>query len=127
MASLSAAACLCAWLGGCLTPEKAERDADEAAVALATGMWRRQTGCTNAFDITRPADVLTLRIALEAVRQGVTNTVFPRIEGVDPLRLTNGVVRLSLADALRIGARNNRRYQTLKETVYQRAIALDTA
>ena len=126
-ASLSAAACLCAWLGGCLTPEKAERDADEAAVALATEMWRRQTGCTNAFNITRPADVLTLRIALEAVRQGVTNAVFPRIEGVDALRLTNGVVRLSLADALRIGARNNRRYQTLKETVYQRAIALDTA
>ena len=110
-----------------MTPEKAERDADEAAVALATEMWRRQTGCTNAFDITRPADVLTLRIALEAVRQGVTNTVFPQIEGADPLRLTNGVVRLSLADALRIGARNNRRYQTLKETVYQRAIALDTA
>ena len=127
MASLSAAACLCAWLVGCMTPEKAEREADEAAIALATEMWRQQTGCTNAFDITRPADVLTLRIALEAVRQGVTNTVFPQIEGADPLRLTNGVVRLSLADALRIGARNNRRYQTLKETVYQKAIALDTA
>ena len=127
MASLSAAACLCAWLAGCLTPEKAERETDETAIALATEMWRRQTGCTNAFDIARPADVLTLRIALEAVRQGVTNTVFPRIEGVDPLQLSNGVARLSLADALRIGARNNRRYQTLKETVYQRAIALDTA
>ena len=110
-----------------MTPEKAERETDETAIALATEMWRRQTGCTNAFDIARPADVLTLRIALEAVRQGVTNTVFPRIEGIAPLRLTNGVARLSLADALRIGARNNRRYQTLKETVYQRAIALDTA
>ena len=87
MASLSAAACLCAWLAGCMTPEKAEREADETAVALATEMWRRQTGCTNAFDIARPADVLTLRIALEAVRQGVTNAVFPRIEGVDPLVL----------------------------------------
>ena len=127
VASLSAAACLCAWLAGCMTPEKAEREADETAIALATEMWRRQTGCTNAFDIARPVDVLTLRIALEAVRQGVTNAVFPRIDGVDPLQLSNGVARLSLADALRIGARNNRRYQTLKETVYQRAIALDTA
>ena len=61
-----------------MTPEKAEREADETAIALATEMWRRQTGCTNAFDIARPADVLTLRIALEAVRQGMTNTVFPR-------------------------------------------------
>ena len=119
-------ACVCTWMAGCLTPEKAERDADETAVALATAYWQEQTGVTNAFDIARPADVLTLRIALEAVRQGVTNTIFPRIEGIAPFALTNGVTRLSLADALRIGARNNRKYQTLKETVYQKAIALDT-
>lgn len=119
-------ACVCTWMAGCLTPEEAARDADETAVALATAYWQEQTGVTNAFDIARPADVLTLRIALEAVRQGVTNTVFPRIEGIAPFSLTNGVTRLSLADALRIGARNNRKYQTLKETVYQKAIALDT-
>ena len=111
---------------GCMTPEKAEREADEAAVALATAYWREQTGSTNAFDVTRPLDVLTLRIALEAVRQGVTNAVFPRIDGVARLEPSNGVTRLSLDDALRIGARNNRKYQTLKEDVYQRALALDT-
>lgn len=111
---------------GCLTPDRAAREADEAAVRLATDYWREQTGSTNAFDVSRPIDVLTLRIALEAVRQGVTNTVFPRIDGVASLQPSNGVTYLSLDDALRLGARNNRRYQTLKETVYQRALTLDT-
>ena len=117
---------LLACLVGCLTPEKAEKDADETAIELATAYWREQTGTTNEFNVARPLDVLTLRIALEAVRQGVTNTVFPRIDGVAPLEPSNGVTYLSLDDALRLGARNNRRYQTLKETVYQRALTLDT-
>ena len=121
-----AAALLALLHSGCLTPEKAERDADETAIALATACWREQSGATNEFNVARPLDVLTLRIALEAVRQGVTNTVFPRIDGVAPLEPSNGVTYLSLEDALRIGARNNRRYQTLKETVYQRALTLDT-
>jgi len=120
------AALLALFHSGCLTPEKAERDADETAIALATACWREQSGTTNEFNVARPLDVLTLRIALEAVRQGVTNTVFPRIDGVAPLEPSNGVTYLSLDDALRIGARNNRKYQTLKETVYQRALTLDT-
>ncbi len=110
-----------------MTPEKAQRDADETAVKLATEFWHNQTGLTNEFNIARPADVLTLRIALEAVRQGVTNTVFPRIAGVSDLHpATNGITMLSLEDALRIGARNNRKYQQLKEAVYNSAISLDT-
>ena len=117
---------LLACLAGCLTPEKAEKDADETAIALATAYWHEQTGATNEFNVARPLDVLTLRIALEAVRQGVTNTVFPRIDGIAPLTPSNGVTYLSLDDALRLGARNNRKYQTLKETVYQRALTLDT-
>ena len=108
-----------------MTPEKARREADETAVALATAIWREQTGLTNAFDIARPADVLALRIALEAVRQGVTNAVFPRIAGVAFGMGTNGLACLTLDEALRVGARNNRKYQTLKETVYQKALALD--
>ncbi len=115
-----------ACLAGCLTPEKAELEADETAIALATAYWREQTGSTNEFNVSRPLDVLTLRIALEAVRQGVTNTVFPRIDGIAPLTPSNGVTYLSLDDALRLGARNNRKYQTQKETVYQRALTLDT-
>ena len=122
-AFLSAAA-----VSGCMTPEKAERDADEAAIGLATAYWREQTGLTNSFDVARPRDVFTLRIALEAVRRGETNAVFPSISGVSPLDPgTNGVTELSLDDALKLGARNNRQYQTMKETVYRRALALDTS
>ena len=110
-----------------MTPEKAVREADEMATAAATEIWRAQTGLTNAFDIARPGDVLTLRIALEALRQGTTNAVFPRIAGVAPLAPSNGTLRLSLESALRLGARNNRKYQTLKEAVYQKALALDDA
>lgn len=114
-------------LAGCMTPERATREADQTAVALATAAWQEQTGCTNTFDIARPADALTLNIALAALQQGVTNTVFPRIEGISPLTPSNGLVRLTLTDALRLGARHSRRYQTLKESVYQRALSLDTA
>ena len=74
------AAGLLAGLGGCLSPEKAERDADETAVALASSFWRERMGGTNDFDIARPADALALKVALEAVRRGDTNAVFPRVE-----------------------------------------------
>lgn len=114
-------------VAGCLTPEKAEKDAEKTAKEIATAYWRSQTGMTNDFVISRPMDQLTLNIALEAVRQGVTNAVFPKLDGVDPLAPdTNGLIRISLADALKLGARGNRRYQTLKEAVYLKAIALDT-
>ena len=120
------AAGLLAGLGGCLSPEKAERDADETAVALASSFWRERMGGTNDFDIARPADALALKVALEAVRRGDTNAVFPRVESAPALSLdSNGVVRLSLNNALAVGARNNRRYQTLKESVYSKALALD--
>ena len=126
MAAAFLAAGLLAGLGGCLSPEKAERDADETAVALASSFWRERMGGTNDFDIARPADAFALKVALEAVRRGGTNAVFPHVESAPALSLdTNGVLRLSLNDALAVGARNNRRYQTLKESVYSRALALD--
>jgi outer membrane protein TolC len=122
----SAFVCLGGAFVGCMTPEKAVQDTDETAIALATVYWREQTGTTNSFDISRPQDVLTLRLALEAVRQGITNTVFPKISGVDTLQPSNGITYISLTDALRIGARNNRKYQSMKEDVYRKAIELDT-
>ena len=124
--AFAATTALLSFIIGCMTPERATREADETAIALATAAWQEQTGCTNTFDISRPADVLTLHVSLAALKQGVTNAVFPRIDGVAELTPSNGLVRLTLADALRLGARNNRDYQKLKETVYQRAIALDT-
>ncbi len=123
---LLASAAVLSAIVGCMTPEKAMREADETAITLATQSWREQTGLTNSFNISRPVDALTLRIALAALKRGVTNAVFPRISGVSTLMPSNGHIRITLADSLRLGARNNRRYQTLKETVYQNALALDS-
>lgn len=74
------------------------------------------------------ADQLT--IAAWEKSMGVTN-IFGIVYGGDPIAPlipdTNGIIRLSLDDALRIGAKNNRQFRTHKETVFVRALALDTA
>jgi outer membrane protein TolC len=92
---------------------------------LATAYWQEQTGCTNTFDVSRGADALTLRIALMAASRGEQNVVFPALPHVNPVILSNAVLRLSLTDALRVAARNDRPYQKLKEAVFFRALDLD--
>jgi outer membrane protein TolC len=108
-----------------MTPDRAVREADAAGVRLATACWQRQTGVTNTFDVTRAADALTLRIALLAVARGEQNVVFPAIPYASPSILSNAVLTLSLTDALSVAARNDRRYQKLKEEVFFRALDLD--
>ncbi len=109
----------------CMTPERAVREADEAGTRLATAYWQEQTGCTNAFDMNRPADALTLRIALLAVARGEQNVVFPKIPYAGTLASSNGVLSLSLTDALCVAARNDRTYQKDKETVFSKALDVD--
>ncbi len=116
--------CLLA-LAGCMTPEKAVRQTDETALQLATACWQDQTGATNLFDMTRAADTLTLRIALLAVSRGEQHVVFPKIPHIESLNVTNGVVTLSLSNALCLAARNDRQYQKLKEAVFTSALDLD--
>ncbi|MBP5511273.1 MAG: TolC family protein [Kiritimatiellae bacterium] len=109
----------------CMTPERAVRESDATGIRLATEYWQKQTGRTNTFDLYRPADALTLRVALLASARGEQHTVFPKIESVSPTVSTNGELVLSLKDALRIGARNDREFQNFKETVFIRALDLD--
>ncbi|MDD4101922.1 MAG: TolC family protein [Kiritimatiellae bacterium] len=109
----------------CMTPEKAVKDSDAAGVRLATECWQRQTGRTNDFDVHRPADALTLRIALLAVARGEQGVVFPELQHTDIKAVANGTLSLSLKDALCVAARNDRQYQTHKETVFLRALDLD--
>ena len=110
-----------------MTPDKAVRETDETGTRLATEYWQRQTGRTNTFDVCRPVDALTLRIALLAAARGEQGVVFPRIPLVDDSvgLSSNSVVQLSLINALRVAARNDRRYQKLKEDVFFRALDLD--
>lgn len=111
----------------CMTERRAIEGADEKAIQLATERWRAETGVTNAFDFASPRDMLSLAIALEEVRRGSTNVVFEPIGTADPLAVdTNGLVRISLDDALRIGAKNNREFRTLKDSVYTAALSVDS-
>jgi outer membrane protein TolC len=73
----------------------------------------------------RPADALTLRIALLAAARGEQGVVFPDIPHVEAAGSSNAVYRLSLTDALCIAARNDRKYQKLKEDIFFRALDLD--
>ena len=90
-------------LAGCMTPEKAEKDADQTVEQLAIAAWEKSVGVTNIFGISYGGDPLA-----------------PLVPD------TNGVMRLSLDDALRVGAKNNRQFRKHKETVFVRALALDT-
>ena len=90
-------------IAGCMTPERAEEGADKTAEQLAIAAWEKAMGVTNVFGIAYEGDPIA------------------------PLAPdTNGIVRLSLDDALRVGARNNRQFRTHKETVFIRALALDS-
>ncbi len=108
----------------CMTPDKAVRETDATGTRLATAFWQKQTGRTNTFDVCRPADALTLRIALLAAARGEQGVVFPAVPHV-AADTSNAVFRLSLLDSLRVAARNDRRYQKLKEDIFLRALDLD--
>ena len=88
---------------GCLTPDRAEKDADKTAEELTIAAWEKAMGVTNIFGIASGGDPIA-----------------PLVPD------TNGIVRLSLDDALRVGAKNNRKFRTLKETVFVKALALDS-
>jgi outer membrane protein TolC len=110
---------------GCMTPSRAVRETDETGARLATAYWQRQTGSTNAFDVSRASDALTLRIALLAAARGEQGAVFPALPEVPPLSVSNGVLTLSLKQAMCVAARNDRAYQKHKETVFASALDLD--
>ena len=110
---------------GCMTPEKAYHESNDTGIRLATEYWQRQTGTTNAFDVHRPADALTMRVALLAVVRGEQGVVFPELPHADPFTVSNGVLTLSLADAMCVAARNDHSYQNLKEAVFTAALDLD--
>ena len=91
------------FFAGCLSPEQAEKDADATAERLTIAAWEKAAGVTNAFGIAYGGDPIA-----------------PLVPG------TNGMVSLSLDDALRVGAKNNRQFRTHKETVFIRALELDS-
>jgi outer membrane protein TolC len=122
---LSGYFCWLVTLVGCMTPSRADRETQEVAHRLATAYWQVQTGRTNNLDLSRPSEVLTLRIALQAIARGNESVVFPAIPDMN-VNLTNGAWRLTLAEALHVAARNDRTYQSLKEAIFNAALELDS-
>lgn len=91
-----------ALFAGCMTPERAIRETDEAGTRLATEAVAAVTGRTNAFSIARSAD-----------------------RGIAPTDPAAEPVPLSLVEALAIGAANDNGYQSKKEDIFLAALALD--
>jgi outer membrane protein TolC len=125
-AAAALALALCALApAGCLTARRAAREADEAGVRLATAYWQRQTGRTNGFDVARASDALTLRVALLAASRGEPGVVFPALPDAPPFAVSNGLLTLTLEQAMCVAARNDRTFQKHKESVFNAALDLD--
>ena len=108
-----------ALMWGCMTPERAVRETERVAADIATPVVGDVTGVTNAFSIARPADRLRARLMLSQDLPGTR----PETNGVAPL--ADGPVKISLRDALQIGAQNDSTYQKLKESIFASALKLD--
>jgi outer membrane protein TolC len=127
----------------CQTPFEARRRADEFAYEVIEKAQRGALGRAEPFTIEAPADTLRRRLLLgqDLPRVGPASLgskdVQPIEEWPDPSYLASRPAAeaqpwagdkplvLGLLDALQIGARNSREYQTQKERVFQVALGLD--
>jgi outer membrane protein TolC len=131
-------------MGGC-RPADYRRDADRVAYAAIARQQQAALGRTEPFTIETPADTLRRRLLLdqELPRAGEASLgaadVQPIAQWPDDDYLTQKAtdnaladgfdtaetVRLTLGDALQIGAHGSREYQAQKEQVFQAALRLD--
>ena len=116
-------------LSGCMSVEKAERGTEAVWSNKVSVAWAAVSGATNAYDFASPAEQLRLRLGILAETQGLHQVAAQlqnwRVLQSEPL-FTNGAIRLSLKDALRLGAKNDRKYQDHKQAVYRAALNFDT-
>lgn len=138
-----AAAASALLLLGCHAPVAERAGADAAAYRIVSEAQEAQVGESEPFTIETPADSLRRRLLLD---QGLPSSDpaslgthdVERIEqwpdpeyGSNPPAApvppwdTRATVKLSLFDALAVGAQNSRDYQLVKEQVFQSALALD--
>ncbi len=135
-------------LTGCMTPESARTDADRVTGRIVEQAQQEALGRTEPIAIRSPEETLRRRLLLDQtlpvaapVSYG-TRAVTPIRQFPDPAYLTEATptdlppwherardttspLRLSLAEAVQIAARNSRSFQTEKEKVYLAALALD--
>lgn len=132
-------------IAGCLTPEAHRRDADRVAYRIVERTQRDALGKTEPFTIETPAETLRRRLMLDQELPYATPASLGTFD-VEPIEQwpdktylsvsdeqtrpdlpwkTDAPLVLTLVDALQIGARHSRDYQTQKEQVYQAALQLD--
>ncbi len=104
---------------GCMTPDRAVRETDSVAAEIATPVVGDITGVTNVFTIARPADRLRARLMISQDLPGTRSesNVVAAVDGAP--------VKITLRDALVIGAQNDSTYQKLKESIFAAALRLD--
>ncbi|MBW2065131.1 MAG: TolC family protein [Deltaproteobacteria bacterium] len=131
-------------LAGCGTPEVYRKDADRTAVTIVREAQEKLLGKAGPFTIERPSDILRRRLL---IAQGLPYTGDPSL-GTDRLEKIEhwpemeypkeepcedrvvtvpeeGSLRISMVEALQIGARNNPEYQLKKEAIFRAALDLD--
>lgn len=129
---------------GCRTPSEHRQEADKVASDIITQKQEEALGKTEPFSIERPSDILRRRLMTEqqllySSGASLGTDQLDRIKHwpkdeypqagsspdanipIDP----NNPLKISLVDALQIGARNSDEYQTRKENVFRAALDLD--
>ncbi|MHC4174683.1 MAG: TolC family protein [Planctomycetota bacterium] len=142
-------------LTGCRSPSEYRREADRVASDIVTEKQKEALGRTEPFDIERPSDILRHRLLegqnlayagqaslgadrLEPVEhwpeedypRAISSDDDPNIP-IDPNEprpvpdRRDEPIKLSLVQALQVGARNSPAYQSRKEDVFRAALDLD--
>jgi len=130
---------------GCRSPSEYRTEADGVASDIITAKQKEALGRTEPLDIERPSDILRRRLLegqnlahagqaslgtdqLETIEHWPEED-YPRVVSSDdepniPVD-ANEPIRLSLMQALQVGARNSPVYQSRKEDVFRAALDLD--
>ncbi len=111
-------------LAGCMTPERAVREADESGNRLVEEFVGRVTGRTNDFTIARPSDRLRNRLLLEQDLDPALRAKLLEDVGTNHPPLPDPLV-LSLVDAMQVGAANDNDFQEQKEQLFKAALAYE--
>ncbi len=130
---------------GCRSPSEHRTEADNVASEIITAKQEKALGKTEPFEIERPSDILRRRLldqqnlAYSSKASLGTDQLeplehwpepdYPRSESSpDPFDLDvepNKPVKMSLMQALQVGAHNSLEYQSRKEDVFRAALSLD--
>lgn len=136
--------CGCMALVGCRSPSQHREKADQAAYDIIEKKQQEALGKTEPIVVERPSDILRRRLieaqglpvsgeaslgtdALAQIPHWPDESYPSQVSSPDaniPIE-PNRPLKISLVDALQIGAQNSAAYQSQKETVFQAALDLD--